>query len=123
MAGIRNIVPFLRLGEMRGSNRRQGGRVHTSGLTSNRGVVIDLSQLGARLQTRLAWREGETRTIMLRGADLSVRALARCVWVRRDGFMKHVVGLSFEQLSNETTFGLQELVRTYGARTEMREAA
>jgi hypothetical protein len=109
----------------RGSNRRKGGRIATRGLSTNRGEIADLSSAGCRLQTRRPWREGERRSITLRGASMALTLDARCVWVRKDGFLRYTLGLTFEAFSDEQSFGLHELVRTYGARLqhEVREAA
>lgn len=125
--GIRNIFPFLGGPDKddRASNRRRGGRIATSGLTSNRGDIVDLSITGCRIATRLPWKEGDRRKITLRGSSMSVELEGRCVWVRKEGMLRYTIGLHFEPFSDEQSFGLHELVRNYGARLrhEVSEAA
>lgn len=122
MKTIRSIVPVLRLVSSDGANRRQTGRVHASGVACDRGRLIDLSGTGARLETRLPWREGERREIGLTGSDLRLGLAARCVWRRREGFLRYIVGLAFEDVSEEQARALSLLALTAAQATEQSEA-
>jgi hypothetical protein len=64
-------------------------------LTCNRGRVMDLSTRGMRLCTRRGWAEGEQRRVVLRHGDGCATVVAECVWRRRDGALRSVVGLAF----------------------------
>lgn len=120
---VRNIFPCLNTISERWSNRRSGGRVSTIGLRSCRGRVVDLSKSGLRLATRLPWREGDEREVVLSGSSLGVRLRARCVWVRREGMFSYVVGLAFQHVNDEQAIGLSELARAHSARLEHENAA
>ncbi len=113
--GIRNIMPFLGLGESTESNRRRTGRLKTDCVTCDAGEVIDLSASGARVLAKRAWREGEVRRVEVEGPNISVRVPARCVWTRKEG-KKNLIGLAFEQLGEDQHLALMALARAYAHR-------
>lgn len=81
----------------RETNRRVKGRVVCMGLECSHGRVDDLSSGGLRLITRRRgiMTVGAEAWVTLRGDDLQAKLPARVVWVRRHGFVSHLVGLEW----------------------------
>lgn len=101
----------------RPDERRNNGRFGVEDLKSNAGPVIDLSGRGARIVSKFRWEEGERRDLTLKGASMSVTVHTRCVWVRKEGWRRYVIGLAFEECTNEQRVVLAELARRYTTRT------
>lgn len=101
----------------RSDERRGNGRFGVEDLKSNLGPVIDLSGRGARIVTKFRWDEGEGREVTLRGTHMSVTIHARCVWARKEGWRRYVVGVAFEDCTPEQRTVLGELARRYTTRS------
>ncbi len=93
-------------------NRPRAARVRVSGLGFNSGLVVDLSVTGAKLWLRRPWAIGETRELTLQGHG-QVTVAVRVVWSRRIGFLKHVVGVSFDDVTVEKRKDLARLARLH----------
>ncbi len=110
---LRDLMPILRLGEMEPEHRRKSGRFHTHGLRCTHGKISDVSSDGARIASRKKWREGEEKLVSISGSHLSVTVTARCIWVRKDGFMRWIAGVEFVDRSSEQSAAIRELARAY----------
>jgi len=95
------------------ADRRGDSRLPMQALTCDSGLVQDLSEAGARLQTRRSWKEGRSRPFTLRGSAGEVTLTARCVWVVKDGLFKHTVGVHFENVSDEQRERIKALAATF----------
>lgn len=83
------------------ANRRSAGRIFQQGVACDLGPVIDISAGGMRiLSTRP--RKGIVR-LSLMSSEAKIALLAQAVWTVRIGFRRHLVGLQFQNLDEETT--------------------
>ena len=91
-------------------NNRSFGRARAVAVDCDRGQVLDLSRTGMRLQAWRPWVQGDRRLIMLTGIHVGATLTAKCVWVKRIGRFKHVMGLEFEGLNETTESVIRELM-------------
>ena len=87
--------------------RRSSGRQRLEALTSSLGPVLDLSAGGMRVLSK-KHREGELE-VTLTSFGKKFRVLAKVAWSRRVAFRRHVVGLSFMNVSAENVKILNNL--------------
>jgi PilZ domain len=99
------------------NDRRDTDRIQLEDLSCNRGEILDFSSTGARLNTRLPWRAGKSRSITISTSAEQLTFQARCVWSMREGLFHHTVGVHFENVSTEQAQSLAELSRDHGQRT------
>jgi len=83
------------------------------GIKCNRGRLLDLSKMGARISCLRRWPEGERRRVVLTGSRVQVRVTAECRHCEKIGFCRYVVGLKFEECDGNISAALLELVRTH----------
>lgn len=79
-----------------GQDRRARGRVRQQGVTSNLGVVIDLSGGGVRILSTTGFEGKQNVTISCDTDAVDVKA--EVVWCRRVGFRRFLVGMKFVEL-------------------------
>lgn len=96
-------------------NSRRVERTPVRGLSVSRGGAIDLSIRGMRLVCRRAWRPGVVRPITLRSGSTVITVPARCVWTRREGMLRWVVGISFDLATPEQLRTVGELSLLHAA--------
>jgi len=100
-------------GNRTGVERRSSRRIQVRGLLCDRGQVIDLSQRGMRLLVHRRWPEGAARTIPIVASPHSIPVVARCVWCRQESLFTHVVGLAFENLTQDQLETLRAIAQRH----------
>jgi hypothetical protein len=101
---------------VREDDRRVALRQPMDALQCDRGEILDLSKTGARLRTRWAWREGRTRPLTIIANEFVVNLHARCVWSVKDGFLKHTIGLHFEDITPAKQEKLAQIAQQFAVR-------
>ncbi|MCA9311012.1 MAG: hypothetical protein KDA21_07390 [Phycisphaerales bacterium] len=100
-----------------GDDRRGSGRFAIQGVTSDRGKVMDLSATGARLIRRRPWPVERSMMMAVRADRHCVVASARSTRCVRLGLFKYDVGVTFEQMSQESRERLIRMAMTYSRST------
>lgn len=106
------------------ANKRRPGRMRCERLSCNNGLVLDLSQTGARLRLKswVAPHRGEKRTLIFDTAmGKSAGFPCRVVWVRRIVWSRYELGVEFIGLTDEHQEQLKEIARVHGGRTVVRD--
>ncbi|MEC9373653.1 MAG: PilZ domain-containing protein [Planctomycetota bacterium] len=96
--------------------RRNSGRLGVEDLRCSAGQIIDLSATGARLRSKKQWEEGQIRRVEIKGSGMVLLIAATCVWVRKEGWRRYVVGLRFDEVNQEQRAFLTQVARRYVAR-------
>ncbi|MCC6660002.1 MAG: PilZ domain-containing protein [Phycisphaerales bacterium] len=86
-----------------GENARRHGRVVCQHLTCSLGVIVNLSASGlsARASGRPMYHLGEPIVVTVNGLEGAFDLPARVVWIRKAGFLKHEVGITFLAVSDQ----------------------
>ncbi|MHC4414447.1 MAG: PilZ domain-containing protein [Planctomycetota bacterium] len=108
--------PHLTLSRFIGrrEGRRVPGRVPQESLFCELGPVLDLSPGGMRvLSTRP--HEGEV-SVCLGGMDIDLKLQARVAWIRRLGFRRHEVGLTFLDVDEDVAKILTRIATAHRTR-------
>ncbi len=108
--------PHLALSRFIGrrDGRRAPGRLPQESLECDLGPVLDLSVGGMRLLCTKP-RQGDV-SVCLRGFDVDLKLQARVAWIRRLGFRRHEVGLSFLDVDDEVAALLTRVATIHMAR-------
>lgn len=93
--------------------RRIAKRIAVKGLLCDRGQVIDLSARGMRLAVHRRWPEGSARTLTIVDGPHSIPVTARCVWCRQQSLFAHIVGLAFENLTQDQVEALLRVAQRH----------
>jgi hypothetical protein len=99
---------------------RRAPRGSVSGVSCTAGRIVDFSTRGLRLTSRRRWTEGQRLAIRLKGVGTppeGIQVTATCVWARREGWFRHVVGVAFQDMDGGTRQALEALARTQGIGT------
>ena len=86
-------------------------------MTCSAGRIVDFSTRGLRLISRRRWTEGERKSVRLSGMGTppeGIQVTATCVWARREGWFRHVLGIAFQDMDGGTKAALESLARTQG---------
>lgn len=97
--------------------RRRFGRLPQEVLTSNIGVVLDLSAGGMRVLARRL--PAQRVAITLRGYSLPGPLIAEAQWSRRIGMFRHEIGLRFPDPPANVTQVLTQIAATHRLRRVM----
>ena len=98
----------------RREGRRIPGRLQQDSLECELGPVLDLSAGGMRvLSTRRV--DGEVN-VSLRGEQVDLKIRCRIAWIRRLGFRRHELGLTFLDLDDEVSKILTRIATDHRAR-------
>jgi len=105
--------PCLILHPPRESDRRRHGRIRTEEVTCSIGDVVDLSASGMRVERkgRQVIHEGETITLTLKYDQYALPIKAEVVRLEKVGFRRYVLGMQFEELSDEIKAKLTHMAR------------
>ena len=97
------------------NERRRHGRLRCDDANCCVGQVTDLSASGMRVlrRGRPIMEIGDQFKISIHptAGEPELTLLARVVWIQREGFRKHVIGLAFAELDDVTRSRLSELAR------------
>ena len=66
-----------------------------------------------RLMVHRRWPEGASRTITIVDTPHSIPVTARCVWCRQQSLFSHVVGLAFENLTQDQVEALMRMAQRH----------
>lgn len=100
-----------------GRERRIDSRLPMLGLTCDRGRIVDLSETGARIETRRPWKEGAVRPVTISDELGAVTIPGRCVWLVREGFLRHSMGVHFVSVSAEQAQSLARIAAAFAVET------
>lgn len=100
-----------------GRDRRIDTRLPMVGLTCDRGRIVDLSETGARIESRRPWKEGAVRPVTITDELGSVTIPGRCVWLVREGFFRHSMGVHFVSVNAEQAQRLASIAAAFAAET------
>ena len=95
--------PMNLVGNLKGPESREHGRVRCHLTESTLGTVLDLSCSGIRveLRSRPRMHPGDTGDIAIYAPSTTFAVRVRVMWSRRIGWKRHQVGLRFEELTEE----------------------
>lgn len=102
------------------SDRRSFERTPTARLRCSRGRIVDLSTRGARIATCLPWRRGRERFVTFRTKGRKAKVLARCVWVRKAGPLRRIIGVAFMDVDQQTAHLIEDLAYAHACAHEDR---
>ena len=104
MRPVKNMQPLpVNYSTAPGDNARRHGRVKCQHLTCSLGTIVNLSASGlsARALGKSLYTLGEPIVVTINGFEGSFELPARVVWVRKAGFMRHEVGITFLAVSDQ----------------------
>jgi hypothetical protein len=93
--------------------RRSASRIQVKGLLCDRGQIVDLSARGLRMVVHRRWPEGASRTLTIVDTPHSIPVTARCVWCRQQSMFSHIVGLAFENLTQDQVEALLRMAQRH----------
>jgi len=95
-------------------NHRRHGRIRTEELECCLGKVVDLSASGLRVdgRGRQMVDTGQALDLSLHYPDGEIRVRCRVAHVTRTGFRKHVIGLEFLDLTDQTRSAITRLAHS-----------
>jgi hypothetical protein len=96
-------------------NRRKSGRLRVAEVQCSLGEVMDLAATGMRVRGRgrPGVRTGQVCSMTLATPLGLLSARAEVVWVRREGFWHHELGLTFVEMSEDVRAGLASVAAGY----------
>jgi hypothetical protein len=106
-------------GAARSWDARRVSRKRVAALKCDAGSIVDFSARGMRLTCRRGWKVAASRDVAIASAEASISVRAKCVWTRREGLMKHLVGLAFEGMSAEQTRALEKFVADHAVNLDL----
>lgn len=97
-------------------NKRQGGRINVAGVLglfggSTFGTVINMSSSGILMMRpgKISHQVGDVFQMELRWGALEVYPEVNVAWVKHVGFRKWMIGLAFEDLSDEEAVVVKQM--------------
>ena len=113
MRHVRN--PKLVMDSTPSNERRRHGRLRCEDASCCVGQVADLSASGMRVLRRggpiMEIGDDFSITVHPNGGEPILTLPARVVWIERQGFRKHIIGLEFGELDDPSRQKLGELAR------------
>ena len=100
-----------------GDVRRRAERFDVAGVRCRMGRVADYSADGMRVVSTLPWAEGVARFVTLRAGKQRARVRARCVWRRREGLLRWVHGVRFDDPNRWRVQAAVDLARSHRVRS------
>jgi len=96
-------------------NQRRHGRIRCRQTSCCAGEVLDLSASGMRIKRRgkALMAVDDTFVITIKSPDdsMPLSISTRVIWIKREGFRKHLIGLAFIDLDSTTATRLAEVAR------------
>lgn len=94
-------------------NQRRHGRVKCHDICCTLGEVLDLSASGLRVRAtgKLPVRKGDAFSMTIETLDGPMLAPVRIAWIRRVGFRRHEIGVTFVETGEALARALGTLAR------------
>lgn len=98
----------------KGPNNRRHGRVKCQDLSCTLGEVLDLSASGMRVRRagNPIVRKGERFSMTVQTLDGPMLAPVEVTWIRKTGWRRHEVGLSFIEIGAALSAALATMARS-----------
>ncbi len=100
--------------QLKASNEaRQYGRIRCQNVRSSIGEVLDVSGSGLRVRSRVRppVREGQRFDLSLHVLGRDITVGARSIWVRKRGWRRWEMGVSFQSVGKDARRSLRDLAR------------